>query len=52
MEPWAALERAQPTEVRERGEVQVLGFGHRETPDEEVEEAGVVHVYGGGGAVG
>lgn len=43
-----ALERAQAAEVGERGEVEVLGLGHREAPDEEVEEAGVVHVYGGG----
>lgn len=43
-----ALERAKAAEVGERGEVEVLGLGHREAPDEEVEEAGVVHVYGGG----
>lgn len=46
MEPWAALERAQPAEVGERCEVEVLGLGHGEAPDEEVEKAGVVHVYG------
>lgn len=43
-----ALERAEAAQVGERGEVEVLGLGHREAPDEEVEEAGVVHVYGGG----
>lgn len=44
----SAFEGAQPAEVRERREVEVLGLGHSEAPDEEVEEARVVHVYGGG----
>lgn len=42
----AALQRAEPAEVSERGKVQVLRLGHREAPDEEVKEARVVHVYG------
>lgn len=42
-----ALERAEAAKVGEGREVEVLGLGHREAPDEEVEEARVVHVYGG-----
>lgn len=51
VEPGTALQGAQPTQVGERREVQVLGLGHREAPDEEVKKAGVVHVYGGGSRV-
>lgn len=46
VQPGSAFERAEPAEVGERCEVEVLGLGHGEAPDEEVEEAGVVHVYG------
>lgn len=51
MESRTALQRAEPAEVGERREVEVLGLGHSEAPDEEVEEARVVHVYGGGSRV-
>lgn len=39
VQPGPALERTQPAEVREGGEVQVLGLGHREAPDEQVQHA-------------
>lgn len=51
VEPGTTLQGAQPTQVGERREVEVLGLGHGEAPDEEVKEARVVHVYGGGSRV-
>lgn len=47
MQARPALERAEAAKIGEGREVEVLGLGHREAPDEEVEEARVVHVYGG-----
>ncbi|KAJ2950163.1 hypothetical protein O0L34_g11519 [Tuta absoluta] len=51
VEPRPAFQRAEAAQVREGGEVEVFGLGHGEAPDQQVEEARVVHVYGGSGRV-